>query len=140
MSFTEALLSEVDPVLLAHGNITQAYALNLAQQINAIVLGNSEFVHVERSHVRKLPTKEMLVSLSVKHPDTGYTLYTQGKNTSFEERARFRLLAQIISSPFYEDIRTTRQLATLCTPHRLRCSKLRLWVLWFNHPPPAKAR
>lgn len=110
MSFTEALLSEVDPVLLAHGNITQAYALNLAQQINAIVLGNSEFVHVERSHVRKLPTKEMLVSLSVKHPDTGYTLYTQGKNTSFEERARFRLLAQIISSPFYEDIRTTRQL------------------------------
>ena len=52
----------------------------------------------------------MRVSLNVDHPDTGYTLYTQGKNTSFEERARFRLLAQIISSPFYEEIRTTRQL------------------------------
>lgn len=110
MSFTEALLSEVDPVLLAHGNITEAYALNLAQQINAIVLGKSEFKPVERSHVRKLPADEMLVSLNVEHPDTGYTLYTQGKNTSFEERARFRLLAQIISSPFYEEIRTTRQL------------------------------
>ena len=110
MSFTQALLSEVDPVLLAHGNITQAYALNLAQQINAIVLGKSDFVPVERSRVRKLPADEMLVSLNVEHPDTGYTLYAQGKNTSFEERARFRLLAQIISSPFYEDIRTTRQL------------------------------
>nr|WP_309045649.1 insulinase family protein [Marinobacter sp. F26243] len=110
ISFTEALLSEVDPVLLAHGNITEAYALNLAQQIDAIVLGKSEFVAVERSRVRKLPTTEMLVSLDVEHPDTGYTLYAQGKNTSFEERARFRLLAQIISSPFYEEIRTTRQL------------------------------
>lgn len=110
LSFTEALLSEVDPVLLAHGNITQAYALNIAQQVNAIVLGKSDFVPVERSHVRKLPAEEMVVSLNVEHPDTGYTLYTQGKNTSFEERARFRLLAQIISSPFYEELRTTRQL------------------------------
>ena len=110
LSFTETLLSEVDPVLLAHGNITQAYALNIAQQVNAIVLGKSDFVPVERSHVRKLPAEEILVSLNVKHPDTGYTLYTQGKNTSFEERARFRLLAQIISSPFYEELRTTRQL------------------------------
>ncbi|MGO1502040.1 MAG: insulinase family protein [Marinobacter sp.] len=110
MSFTETLLSEVDPVLMAHGNITEAYALNLAQQINAIVLGKSAFTPVKRSRVRKLPADEMLVSLNVEHPDTGYTLYTQGKNTSFEERARFRLLAQIISSPFYEEIRTTRQL------------------------------
>lgn len=110
MSFAEALLSEVDPILLVHGNITESYALNVAQQIDAIVLGKSDFVPVERSHVRKLPAEEMLVSLNVDHPDTGYTLYTQGKNTSFEERARFRLLAQIISSPFYEEIRTTRQL------------------------------
>lgn len=110
MSFAEALLAEVDPVLLVHGNVTQAYALNLAQQIDAIVLGKSAFAPVERSRVRKLPEEELLVSLNVEHPDTGYTLYTQGTNTSFEERARFRLLAQIISSPFYEEIRTTRQL------------------------------
>ncbi|RBW51400.1 insulinase family protein [Marinobacter sp. F3R11] len=109
-SFANTLLSEVDPVLMAHGNITEAYTLNLAQQVNAVVLGESDFVDVKRSRVHKLPANEMLVSLHVDHPDTGYTLYTQGKNTSFEERARFRLLAQIISSPFYEDIRTTRQL------------------------------
>jgi len=46
----------------------------------------------------------------VDHPDTGYTLYVQGENTSFEERAAFRLLGQIISSPFYEALRTNRQL------------------------------
>ncbi len=110
MSFSKTLLSEVDPVLLAHGNITEAYALNLAQQIDAIVLAKSKVVSVERSQVRELPAGDMLVSLNVQHPDTGYTLYTQGRNTGFEERARFQLLAQIISSPFYEELRTTRQL------------------------------
>lgn len=109
-SFAGTLLSKVDPVLLVHGNLTEAYALNLAQQVDAIVLNKSDFATVARSQVRKLPPEEIVVSLNVEHPDTGYTLYTQGKNTSFEERARFRLLAQIISSPFYEDIRTTRQL------------------------------
>ena len=121
VSFANTLLSEVDPVLLAHGNITEAYALNLAQQINAVVLGKSDLVDVERSRVHRLPENEMLVSLNVDHPDTGYTLYSQGRNTSFEERARFRLLSQIISSPFYEDIRTTRQLGYIvyATPFEL---------------------
>ena len=109
-SFSEALLSQVDPVMLAHGNLTEASALNLARQIDAIVLGNSELTEVDRSQVRQLPDTETMVSIEVDHPDTGYTLYMQGDNTSFEERARFRLLAQIISSPFYEEIRTNRQL------------------------------
>lgn len=120
-SFAKTLLSEVDPVLLAHGNMTEAYALNLAQQIDAIVLGRSDFVPVERSRVRKLPDEETRVSLDVEHPDTGYTLYMQGKNNSFEERARFHLLAQIISSPFYEEIRTQQQLGYIvyATPFEL---------------------
>jgi secreted Zn-dependent insulinase-like peptidase len=109
-SFSEALLSQVDPVMMAHGNLTEASTLNLARQIDAIVLGNSELVRVARSQVRQLPDNETLVSIDVDHPDTGYTLYMQGDNTSFEERARFRLLAQIISSPFYEEIRTNRQM------------------------------
>lgn len=109
-SFSEALLSEVDPVVLAHGNLSRAYTLNLAQQIRAIVLKNSTMAEVERTRVRQLPAEETQVTLDVRHPDTGYTLYMQGENTGFAERARFRLLAQIISSPFYEDIRTTRQL------------------------------
>ncbi|AOY88185.1 peptidase M16 [Marinobacter salinus] len=109
-SFSHALLSHVDPVMLAHGNLTRAYALNLAQQVGAIVLGDSKIATVERSRVRQLPQKETQVALDVDHPDTGYTLYMQGSNTSFEERARFRLLAQIISSPFYEEIRTNQQL------------------------------
>ncbi|WP_417565545.1 insulinase family protein [Marinobacter sp.] len=110
LSFSEAAFSQVDPVMMAHGNLTEASALNLARQIDAIVLRNTENTQVKRSQVRQLPERETDVSLTVNHPDTGYTLYMQGDNTSFEERARFQLLAQIISSPFYEEIRTTRQI------------------------------
>lgn len=112
-SFADALLSEVDPVMLAHGNLTHAYALNLAQQVRAVVLAGSTIATVDRSRVRQLPASETLVNLDVEHPDTGYTLYMQGANTGFAERARYRLLAQIISSPFYEEIRTKRQLGYL---------------------------
>ncbi|EON90842.1 protease III [Marinobacter lipolyticus SM19] len=109
-NFASELFSHTDPVMLAHGNLSQAAALNLAQQVRAVVLNGAEITEVPRSIVRQLPKGESVVPLSVDHPDTGYTLYMQGDNTGFRERAAFRLLGQIISSPFYEEIRTTRQL------------------------------
>jgi secreted Zn-dependent insulinase-like peptidase len=109
-SFAEAFLSQVDPVMLVHGNMTQASALNLAQQVNASVLRRSELADVSRSQVRALPDGEMVAGIKVDHPDTGYTLYAQGNNTGFAKRATYRLLAQIVASPFYEEIRTNRQL------------------------------
>ncbi|MBZ2168240.1 insulinase family protein [Marinobacter sp. F4216] len=109
-SFSQALFSQVDPVMLAHGNLTRSSALNLAAQVRALILDDNAITEVERSRVRQLPANETEVSISVNHPDTGYTLYMQGSDTSYEERARFRLLAQIISSPFYETIRTQQQL------------------------------
>ncbi|HCW91758.1 MAG TPA: peptidase M16, partial [Marinobacter sp.] len=60
--------------------------------------------------VRQLPQGETPVSLAIDHPDTGYTLYMQGPDTSYQQRARYRLLGQVISSHFYEEIRTNRQL------------------------------
>eukprot|EP00163_Fabomonas_tropica_P033473 TRINITY_DN8831_c0_g1_i1.p1 TRINITY_DN8831_c0_g1~~TRINITY_DN8831_c0_g1_i1.p1 ORF type:complete len:660 (-),score=77.59 TRINITY_DN8831_c0_g1_i1:510-2294(-) len=109
-SFSRTLLSKVDPVMLAHGNLSEASALNLSRQVQALILKGTEQAEVSRSQMRQLPEEETRVDLTVSHPDTGYTLYMQGDNTGFTERARFRLLAQIISSPFYEEIRTTRQL------------------------------
>lgn len=108
--FARDFLNTTDPVMLAHGNLTQASALNISRQVQALVLKDSEHTDVSRARVRQLPDGETRARLSVDHPDTGYTLYLQGQDTSFSERAKYRLLAQIISSPFYENIRTTRQL------------------------------
>ncbi|MGB2109895.1 MAG: insulinase family protein, partial [Marinobacter vinifirmus] len=109
-AFGRELVRQTDPVMLAHGNLTEASALNLARQVKAMVLDGRERTTVERSNIRQIPEGQTRAVLDVAHQDTGYTLYLQGNDTSYEERARFRLLAQIVSSPFYEEIRTTRQL------------------------------
>ncbi|PSF12032.1 insulinase family protein [Marinobacter shengliensis] len=109
-AFGTRLVAQTDPVMLAHGNLTEAATLNMARQVQAMVLNNRERTTVDRSRMRQLPQGQTLATLTLEHPDTGYTLYLQGRDTSYEERARFRLLAQILSSPFYEDIRTNRQL------------------------------
>src|SRR5690606_22422635 len=108
--FASSFLARTDPVMLAHGNLTQASALNMARQVQALVLDDHQRTNVDRARIRQLPPGQTGANLPVEHPDTGYTLYLQGNNTSYAERARYRLLAQIISSPFYEEIRTTRQL------------------------------
>lgn len=109
-AYAREFRQQLDPVMLAHGNLTEASALNIANQIQAMMLADSDIVTVKRSGVRELPPGETRVTLEVDHPDTGYSLYAQGRDTGFEERAAYRLLGQIISSPFYEDIRTQRQL------------------------------
>lgn len=108
--FAARFLDGVDPVMLAHGNLTRATALNLSRQVQALVLKGHPQGQVPRSQVRQLPDGETEVSLNVDHPDRGYTLYVQGRNTSFAERATYRVLGQILSSPFYEELRTNRQL------------------------------
>ncbi|SFM43640.1 insulinase family protein [Marinobacter zhejiangensis] len=109
-AFADQFVTQLDPVMLTHGNLTEASALNITRQVQALLLTDNQPVSVPRSGVRRLPDGETDVSLEVQHPDTGYTLYLQGNNTGYPERARFRLLGQIISGPFYEEIRTQRQL------------------------------
>ncbi|WP_404363581.1 insulinase family protein [Marinobacter sp.] len=120
-AFGSQLLARVDPVMLVHGNLTQASALNLSHFARASVLKNSEMVNVPRSGVRDLPAQETEVTLTVDHPDTGYLLYLQGEDTSFDSRAKYRLLGQVVSSPFYQEIRTNRQLGYVvyATPYEM---------------------
>ncbi|WP_444543417.1 insulinase family protein [Marinobacter zhanjiangensis] len=119
--FAHSFTARVDAVMLVHGNATRAFALNTAQQTDALLLQDSQQVVVNRSQVRDLPDGETRITLPVPHPDTGYLRYSQGSNTGFDERARYRLLTQVISGAFYEEIRTTRQLgyAVYATPFEM---------------------
>lgn len=108
--FARSFTDRVDAIMLVHGNATQAFALNTARQAGAMLLDDSQAAIVNRSQVRDLPEGETRVTLPVPHPDTGYLRYSQGRNTTFDERARYRLLGQVISGAFYEELRTTRQL------------------------------
>jgi secreted Zn-dependent insulinase-like peptidase len=110
-SYRKQFLSELEAILFVNGNLSRASALNIAQQIDATLLKEARTTHVERAKITKLDGNNTWASaVNVKHSDTGYALYLQGKNNSTEEQAKLLLLNQVISTDFYGSIRTDKQL------------------------------
>lgn len=111
-TFRELLLGELEIVTLSSGNISHAGSLNAATIIESWMFGNTtKRTSVKRAKVAQLPSDNSFAQfLKIDHPDTGYTLYIQGDDRSYQEQARFLLLAQLLSSPYYEKMRTENQL------------------------------
>lgn len=109
--YRNMFISELEAVLFVNGNVTRASTLNIANQIQSLLLRDSKKTHVPRAKITKLSGKETWVSqVEVDHSDTGYVYYLQGKDKSIKEQARFLLLNQILSTDFYGSIRTDKQL------------------------------
>ena len=60
--------------------------------------------------VAKLAEKDFSRSMAIDHNDTVLIQYIQADSDSIEERAVTALIAQMISAPFYNEIRTQKQL------------------------------
>ncbi len=109
--YREQFLKELEAVLFVSGNITRASTLNITNQIEAMLLKDSQATHVERSKITKLTgDKAYAFALEVDHPDTGFVYYLQGKEKSIQEQAKLLVLNQAISTDFYASIRTDKQL------------------------------
>lgn len=109
--YRRKFLAELEAVLLVNGNLSRASTLNIANQIDAILLKETKTTHVDRAKITKLEGESTWASsIKVNHTDTGFVYYLQGKNNSTEEQAKFLLLNQIISTEFYGSIRTDKQL------------------------------
>ncbi|MYL27055.1 MULTISPECIES: insulinase family protein [Halomonadaceae] len=107
---TASFYSALDPVMLVHGNMTRAAALNIRSRVTSLIMEDVEPTDVPRAHVRKLAAEEQSLDVSVRHSDQGYLRYIQGADSHYATQARFRLLAQLLSSPFYERLRTNQQM------------------------------
>lgn len=109
-AFVPRFLSKLDPVMLAHGNLTPDASKALGQTVARRLPEKTDFVDVSRSDVRRLDAGSNHTVLPVKHDDTGYARYLQGQETSYANRAAYRLLSQLVSTPFYHALRTEQQL------------------------------
>lgn len=110
-AFRLDLFAELDIVTLAHGNTSYASALSLNNLVRTYLHKGATPAKVERGTVLMLNSGDQYLKLlSFDHPDTGYSFFIQGENKSYKERALFSLLSQMLSSPYYTDIRTEKQL------------------------------
>ncbi len=109
--FAKDLLSDVQIVALAHGNLRRADALALGAALRRDLVESARPTSVPPGRVIRLQAGEpYLRELQIEHPDSSLAVYFQGADKSPPERARFELLAQILDAPFYNNLRTEKQL------------------------------
>ncbi|WP_198343016.1 insulinase family protein [Oleiphilus messinensis] len=108
--FRAKLLEKLDLVTLAHGNITRTQTLALNALVDSFLAKPAQFVPVPRGTVLKLnPQDRFSKALAIDHPDSSYTLYLQGREKSYREMAAYSLAAQLLSTGYYEQMRTEKQ-------------------------------
>ena len=110
-AFGDELFKALNIVTLSHGNVNQDEAVALAKAVQANLLGDAEIVTVDRASVVQLgPGDKSAFSINVEHDDVSVIRYYQGKERTHAERALNVMLASMLSSPFYTQLRTEQQL------------------------------
>ena len=109
--FIGRFYTRVDVVGLSHGNVERDEAVSMASLVRTRLLANAQPQPVPRGRLVRLPLrKTYLRTLDVDHDDAAISEYVQGDDAKIATRARFALLAQLVSTAFYNDLRTQNQL------------------------------
>ncbi|WP_221796876.1 insulinase family protein [Oceanobacter mangrovi] len=94
--------------IYVHGSMSADDATKVAAQVNSYYPGNPDDQAIR--DVVHLPEGQYVKDLQLDHDDEVMVLYLQGQDNSDHNRARFALLGQMISAPYYQYMRTEQQL------------------------------
>lgn len=110
-NFIPQLFDKISIIGLAHGNVYPEEVLAVADSLEQLLREENKPGIVPVSRVNKLAQGKNLVhQVPIDHGDSAISVYFQGSDTSFSNRAKFKLLAYTLSSPFFQDLRTEKQL------------------------------
>jgi len=110
-TFRKQFFQTIDTAILSSGNIKRSSTLKIGKQLESIILRDTNKENVLRANVANLEGEQAwFKQIQVDHPDTGFVYFLQGSEKSFSERAMFLLISQIISTNYYAQIRTDKQL------------------------------
>jgi insulysin len=109
--FIPRFLSRAETIALVHGNVRPTEARAIGELISDELLSQITAASVARGEVLSLsPGKRFAYLFPVAGNDSAVLVYLQGKSAERSQDARYQLLGQIISSPFYSALRTEQQL------------------------------
>lgn len=106
--FAKAFDTELASVTYVHGAMNTEDAKTLGELVAKYYPARIAFP--EPSRLIKTPEGKYQQEVTQDHPDKVMTLYVQGSNSTDLERAEVGLLAQMISAPYYQYMRTEQQL------------------------------
>jgi len=109
--FVPELLAEVHVVALAHGNLRRAEALQAAAVLEKALVEPAKAVDVPSGRVVKLDAGDRYLRVvDNSQDDSAVVVYFQGDDKRIESRARAALLARIMGPPFFDALRTEKEL------------------------------
>ena len=118
--FVRAMLARVEVVALAHGNMDADAASAMGDAVYRKLVATAEAVEVPRAQVMRLRRGDRLAAvLPTEHPESSLVMYLQGPDQALASRARAGLLAQVVSSPFFDDLRTQKELGYVVSANAL---------------------
>lgn len=115
--FADSLKDSVAVQIYVHGNQSQKQALQLADIVQQAYPASASLLSLPE--VLQAPAGQYQKNLTLDHQDKAIVLYVQGQDTSDKTRARYGLLGQILSAPYYQRIRTELQMGyvVFATPY-----------------------
>ncbi len=121
--YSKNLLAKPAIKVLSHGNMDKNYALNMANRVKSSLL-KTETQKVTPIQVTQIPAEQSLSeTLNVDHNDAAITIMLQGENSSPKARAEISVLAELLSAPFYNELRTEKQLGYIVFATPLQMNK-----------------
>lgn len=128
----DSWLTENRLTTFIHGNLTQAQALEWANRIDAIIPQQGA-PETNRS-IAKIPTRTFLDSIYIDHSDSAFMQYYQGESSSLRERALYALLADMLSAPYFTELRTKEQLGYIVMARPYPIDGLPGLILYIQSP------
>jgi len=109
--FIPTLLSDNKVRMMTHGNLVEDEALALSSIVERAIVTRQQSTPDVKAQVVKLEENSALTqTLDIPHNDSAISVYFQGDSTEIQSRAEFALLSEIVTSPFYTQLRTEKQL------------------------------
>jgi secreted Zn-dependent insulinase-like peptidase len=109
--FAPKLFAKIQIVGLIHGNISRDDAIRFAGILERDLLVDAETDRVPLPEVAALAeSPPRVLEIDVDNNNSANVLYFQGADKEIPTQARYALLAQLLATPFYQDLRTDKQL------------------------------
>ncbi|MAM71046.1 MAG: peptidase M16 [Gammaproteobacteria bacterium] len=120
---------------LYHGNVTEEDALNLIAEIRQYLQVSPQAEAPPFGTVIDLPDPQRIVlELEVEHDDSAVVVYIQAPDDTLESRAIFSMLGTAIRSPFFEELRTERQLGYIVNAGAMSLMDVSGLVMYIQSP------
>ena len=128
--FSSQLTSSFDAKLLITGNHSSESVDGVIRQLDSMRFADMSLT----TKVAKLQQTDISHAIAVEHSDSVLIQYIQADNESIKERAVVGLLSQMMSAPFYNQLRTERQLGYVVSAFAMPINRVAGFAMLVQSP------